>query len=40
MAAIFEMGITPARILSGNMITAPGLGTLDEDGESVEESAR
>jgi hypothetical protein len=39
MAAIFEMGITHARINSGNMIITPGLGTLDEDGE-LEEPAR
>jgi len=39
MAALFEMEISPARINSGNMIIAPGLGTNDEDGESVEEPA-
>ncbi|MFC2053552.1 hypothetical protein ACFLV7_04530 [Chloroflexota bacterium] len=39
MAALIEMGITPAKICRGNMLITPGLGTLDEDGESVEEPA-
>ena len=40
MAAFFEMGITPATIYSCNMVIAPGLGTIDEDGELMEEPAR
>jgi len=40
MAALFEMEISPARIYSGNMIIAPGSGTLDDDRELMEEPAR
>jgi hypothetical protein len=36
MAALFEMGITPAWIYSVNMIIATGLGTNDEDSELEE----
>lgn len=39
MAALFKMEISPARIYNGNMVIAPGLGTLDEDGELKEEPA-
>lgn len=40
MSALGEMGIYPATIYSGNMILAPGLGTLDQDGVLMEEPTR
>jgi len=40
MSALDEMGIYPPPIYSGNMMIAPGLGTLDEEGELLEEPAR
>lgn len=33
------MGVAPATIYSGNMFITPGLGTLDEDGQLIEERA-
>ncbi len=40
MSALGHVGIYPATIYSGNMILAPGLGTLDENGELMEEPTR
>lgn len=34
------MGVAPATVYSGNMFITPGLGTLDEDGQLIEERAR
>lgn len=34
------MGVSPATVYSGNMFLTPGLGTLDEDGQLIEERAR
>lgn len=38
--AMEAMGVSPATIYSGNMFLGPGLGTLDEHGELIEERAR
>jgi hypothetical protein len=40
MEATAEMGVRPATIYSGNIFLAPGLGTLDEEGDFIEEYAR
>ncbi len=34
-----EMGVSPATVYSGNMFITPGLGTLDADGQLIEERA-
>lgn len=34
-----EMGVSPATVYSGNMFVTPGLGTLDADGQLIEERA-
>ena len=39
-SALDEMGIYPATIYSGNMFLGPGMGTLDEDGDLMEEPTR
>ncbi|HKY94761.1 MAG TPA: hypothetical protein VJL84_05620, partial [Kiloniellales bacterium] len=33
------MGVSPATVYSGNMFVTPGLGTLDADGQLIEERA-
>ena len=38
--AQIEMGIEPATIYSGKVFLSPGLGTLDENGQLIEEYAR
>jgi len=40
MSALDEMGVYPATIYTGNSFISPGLGTLDEDGELIEEDTR
>ena len=40
MAALAEMGVNPATIYSGNMILAPGLGTVDSEGKLMIEPTR
>lgn len=35
-----EMGVSPATVYAGNMFITPGLGTLNQDGELIEEYAR
>ena len=40
MSALDEMGLLPSTIYSGNIWVTPGLGTLDEDGELIEDRAR
>jgi len=40
MEATAMMGVHPATIYSGNIFLAPGLGTLDEEGNFIEENAR
>jgi hypothetical protein len=40
VSAQVEMGVEPATIYSGNMFLGPGLGTLDEEGNLIEEYAR
>jgi hypothetical protein len=39
VSAQVEMGVEPATIYSGKMFLGPGLGTLDEDGNLIEEYA-
>ena len=39
VSAQVEMGVEPATIYSGNMFLGPGLGTLDEEGNLIEEYA-
>jgi hypothetical protein len=39
-SALDAMGIYPATIYSGNMFLGPGLGTLDENGDLMEEPTR
>jgi hypothetical protein len=40
VSAQVEMGVEPATIYSGKIFLSPGLGTLDEDGQLIEEYAR
>lgn len=40
VSAQVEMGVEPATIYSGSMFLGPGLGTLDEEGNLIEEYAR
>lgn len=40
VSAQAEMGVEPATIYSGNVFLGPGLGTLDHDGNLIEEYAR
>lgn len=40
VAAQVEMGIEPATIYGGKMFLGPGLGTLDEDGQLIDDAAR
>ena len=40
VSAQVEMGLEPATIYSGKVFLSPGLGTLDEDGQLIEEYAR
>ncbi|MBI4551666.1 MAG: hypothetical protein HY710_05320 [Candidatus Latescibacteria bacterium] len=40
VSAQVEMGVEPATIYGGKMFLGPGLGTLDEDGNLIEEYAR
>ena len=40
VSAQVEMGLEPATIYSGKIFLSPGLGTLDEDGQLIEEYAR
>lgn len=38
--AMEEMGVSPATVYAGNMFITPGMGTLDDDGELIEDYAR
>jgi hypothetical protein len=40
VSAQVEMGVEPATIYSGKIFLSPGLGTLDEEGQLIEEYAR
>lgn len=40
MSALDEMGVYPATIYSGNSFISPGMGTVDEEGELIEEDTR
>ena len=40
VSALDEMGVYPATIYSGNSFISPGMGTVDEEGELIEEDTR